>query len=530
MAAPLFNEAQTPTEVVNAVCAAGPRRWGELHESDQGPVGVGKLRLAGLYDDRFEGTFMLRTRIPGGRLSAAQLSTIATVVRDFSIRPEGSTDPHQFAELTTRQDVQIHWIRFEDLPEIWRRYGEVGLSSFEACGNTMRNVTACPVDGIAPESVIDVGPTLLALEGLVSNDEQLSAFLPRKFKIAITGCVTDCVIARVNCLAFTPARRGNERGFNVHVGGGLSDYPRLASALDIFVAPGRVPALARAVLELFCAHGDYEHASVNRFRALVHELGPDAVAEGIRQRLPFAVEAAGEDLSTWTAEDHLGVHRDRSGTNFVGLCVPLGRVGVEDLEELSRLARNYGDGHLRLTQRQNIILTGVSDTEQLLLEPLLQRFRPNPTPFARGVVACTSAPFCKFAILPMKQYGAQLIDYLDSNVPEALWGELQGVRIHLSGCKASCAQVPLAHIGLRGSMGKSEEGYFDAFDVALDGDAAAGHLARWTAASIPTDQAFAGIASLLTELAQSGAGLSGLVPEQLAEREAIAPLVQGVKR
>lgn len=530
MTTPLFYENQAPSEIINAICGAGPKRWEELHKSDRGPVGLGKLRLAGLYDDRFEGTFMLRTRIPAGRLSADQLRVIADVVRDFSIKPEGSSDPDRFAEITTRQDLQIHWIHFEDLPEIWRRYGTVGLSSVEACGNTMRNVTACPVDRVAPDSILEVSTVVQALEKLVADDERLSAFLPRKFKIAITGCITDCVIARVNDLAFTPARRGTNTGFNIHVGGGLSDYPRLASALDIFVEPSQVPALTGAVLELFAAHGDYEHTSVNRFRALVHQLGPEAIEEDIRRRLPFAVEGAGQDLSSWIAEDHLGVHSDRSGTNYVGLCVPLGRVHVDDLAELSRLAQTYGDGHLRITQRQNIVLTGIEDTKKILSEPLTQRFRPNPTPFERGVVACTSAPFCKFAILPMKSYGASLIKHLENNVPEEYWEKLQGLRIHMSGCKASCAQVPLAHIGLRGAMGKNESGYFDAFDIALDGDAAAGHLARWTAGSVPADQTFSGIVSLLSLVAQRDGGLADIIAETLPYIEEIVPLIKEVRR
>jgi ferredoxin-nitrite reductase len=504
----LFSESQTPTEVINAIIGVGPVSWKDLHRSDRGPLGVGKLRLAGVYDDRFEDTFMLRTRIPGGRLSADQLEVIAKVVHDFSVKDEGSSEPERFAEITTRQNFQIHWIRFQSLGEIWRRFHEVGLGTLEACGNSLRNVTACPVDGIDPSAHFDVAPVIDELEAFTRDDERLTAFLPRKFKVGVTACATDCVVARVNCLAFTPARHG--LGFNVHLGGGLSDYPRLATPADLFVEPAKATAVVKAALEVFVAFGDFQNSSINRFRALVHELGPDRTETEIRARLPFDADTAGDDLSTWATEDHVGIHPDRKGTNYVGLCVPLGRLSAEEMTEIARLARTYGDGNVRLTLRQNLILTGVRNVDGLLAEPLLSRLRPDPDPFERGVIACTSAPFCKFAILAMKPYGAALIDHLRSNVPPQGWERLEGLRIHMSGCKASCAQIPLAHVGVRATMGKNEATHFDAFDIAVGGDAGAGHLARWVRGEVPAAAAFEGINRLLTSVAVGESDLSNL--------------------
>ncbi|MGC8471852.1 MAG: nitrite/sulfite reductase [Acidimicrobiales bacterium] len=502
MREPLFHPEQVPEEILAAIVGAGPLCWDDLHDSDRGSVGNARLRLVGVYDDRFEGTFMLRTRIPGGRLSAAQVDALAGVVRDFSVHAEGfDGEPDQFCEVTTRQDVQIHWIRFEHLPEIWRRYAEVGLGSLQACGNSMRNVTACPVDGADPEAAFEVGPIVDAIGAIARDEPRLTAFLPRKFKVAMTACSTDCVVARIHCVAFTPARRGATLGFNVHAGGGLSDYPRLASALDLFVEPDQAPAVVHAALEVYAEHGDYENPSLNRFRALVHQLGPERVAMEIRDRLDFAAPSAGEDLTTWHAEDHIGVHHDAKGTNYVGLCVPLGRLSADELTELARCARVHGDGGVRLTQRQNVILTGVARVDALLAEPLLERLKPEPDPFERGVVACTSAPFCKFAILAMKPYGRRLIDHLRSAVPRGGWDRLEGLRIHMSGCKASCAQVPIAHIGIRATMGKDGEAYYDAFDVALGGDDGAARLARWAMGEVPTDAAFDGITWLLSKVA-----------------------------
>ncbi|MBI2239005.1 MAG: nitrite/sulfite reductase, partial [Actinobacteria bacterium] len=279
----LFDAEAAPAEVVARIVATGPVRWGDL-DPETRSLGVRKLRLAGVYDDRQEGRFMLRTRIPGGRLTADQAEVVAGAVRDFAVKPEREEGPDRFAEITTRQDLQVHWIRFEALPEIWRRYEAAGLTSLQACGDTLRNVTSCAVDGLDPRSLLETAPVVEALGRLATREERLTAFLPRKFKVAVTGCPTDCVVARLNDLAFTPARREDAVGFNVHAGGGLSDSPRLASPLDLFVGPDEVPSVVRAALELYAERGDYLNKAVNRFRVLVHELGPETVGEEIRRR------------------------------------------------------------------------------------------------------------------------------------------------------------------------------------------------------------------------------------------------------
>jgi ferredoxin-nitrite reductase len=517
----IFGTEQSPAEVVRAIRARGPLRWEDLGEEDRG-LGASKLRLAGVYDDRHDGYFMLRTRIPGGRIDADGLAAVAGVVRDFARRPEGGEGPDQFVEITTRQDLQIHWIRFESLPEIWARFQAVGLTSERACGDTLRNVTSCPVDGIDAGAVLDCAPVLAAIGDLVCTQPRLTAFLPRKFKVAVTGCPTDCVSARLHDLAFTPAIRDDTPGFNVHAGGGLSDSPRLASPLDLFVRAQEVPAVVRATLELYAERGNWRDKAVNRFRILVHEIGPQGVREEIGRRLPAGVRPAGRDASTGQATDHLGVHPDRSGRSYVGLCVPLGRLTTAGLFEVARLARRHGDGSVRLTQRQNLVLTGVADPPALLGEPLLHRLRPVPDPFERAVLACTSAPFCKFGIVNAKAYGAELIAYLRRHVPESEWDRLQGVRVHISGCKASCAQVQAAHVGLRATMAKGERAHTEAFDLAMDGDVGHGRLGRWVALEMPASHAFEAVAGALIEMARAG-----LEPAAVADSMTAASPGQG---
>ncbi|MBI3978391.1 MAG: ferredoxin--nitrite reductase, partial [Chloroflexi bacterium] len=396
-----FQSSDAPRDVLARVNETAEDGWAQVF-GENGTLAIAKLRLVGVYDDRQDGFFMLRIRIPGGRLTWQQAQAIGRVATELARKPSPAiAEPDGFVEVTTRQDIQVHWMRFETLPAIWQRLDAVGLTSLQACGDTARNVTTCPVAGIDRHQVIDTSPLIQQVNRHLLENPALSAFLPRKFKIAITGCPTDCIVAGINDLAFTPARRADELGFHVWAGGGLSDYPRLASSLDLFARPGDVVDVVTATLRLFRELGDPVHKAVNRFRALVGELGVDRIRQELLDRLPSPLSAGGEDLSTRQPCDHLGVQPQVEADRvYVGLCVPVGRLTGEELVEVGRLARDYGDGEVRLTQRQNLILSGVAPARvpALRQEPILHRLRPDPDPFERAVVACTSAPFCKFGI------------------------------------------------------------------------------------------------------------------------------------
>lgn len=507
-----------PAEV-KARLARGPvAQWGEL-DPGVAALGLAKLRLAGVYDDRQPGHFMMRVRIPGGCLDAPQALALADVAARFARRPAlppgeppalWDEAPESFLEITTRQDIQIHWISAGNLPRVWEDLDAAGLTTIAACGDTLRNVTSCPRAGVAPEELVDPRPAVAAISALAIEEPGLAARLPRKFKVAVTGCPTDCTLARLHDLAFTPARHAGVIGFNVYAGGGLSDSPRLSSPLDMFVTSEGVAPLVRAALTLYSDHGDREHKAVNRFRVLVHEMGPDAVAAELRERMALPLAGAGDDLSTWRSEDHIGIHPERGGTFSAGLCVPLGRVGAGELTEIARAAQRCGDGGIRLTQRQNLILTGVGNPNALLQEPLIQRLRPDPDPFERAVVACTSAPFCKYALLNAKAFGADLIERLRISIPPERWDALEGLRIHISGCKASCALTQAGHIGLRGAPLLSDDGYRDAVDVCAGGEVGSGRLARWAAPEVTPDLLMPALVRLLDEAATDG--LAAITP------------------
>ncbi len=500
-----FRPDQTPREVVAQVQHEAAGGWEPVWAA-HGTLAVGKLRLAGVYDDRQEGFFMLRVRVPGGRLTWRQAQVLGELAEEYARKPVPDLEgPERFVELTTRQDVQLHWVRFEHLPAIWARLEAVGLTSLQACGDTARNVTGCPVAGVDPDAALDASPVVEQVNAWALEHPELTATLPRKFKVAITGCPTDCIVARIHDLAFTPARRGGRLGFHVWAGGGLSDSPRLASFLDLFAAPEDVVTVVDASLRLFRELGDPVHKAVNRFRILVHELGLERTRAELLRRLPAPLPAAGEELSTWAACDHLGVRaQTQPGRSYVGLSVPVGRLAGAELAELGRLARDYGDGELRLTQRQNAILAGVAHERLAALrrEPLLARLRPEPDPFERAVVACTSAPFCKFGIFNVKEQGVELTRFLRAALPAATARRLDDLRLHVSGCKAACAQIHVGHLGFRAALARDERGgYAEAFDVAVGGAPGRGRLARWVALEVPAPRALQGVADVLAAFA-----------------------------
>jgi len=430
---PLFGTTDPPAAVMATIreqLAAGG-----LHDLlAEGITLAQKLRLVGVYDDRQEGFFMLRTRIPGGRLTWQQAEAIGRVAGEFSLRPAGGAPdlPERFIEITTRQDIQLHWIRVSDLGAIWDRFEAVGLTSLQACGDTARNVTGCPVSGIDSGERLHTFPLVQALDSRVLGDSERGAYLPRKFKIAITGCLDDCILAGINDLAFTPAERDGQTGFSAWVGGGLSDYPRLASKLDLFVTPTGSSMSPPRSSTSSRPSGTTRTRPSTASGASSRSWGP-SVCSASCWTACRAVGARRTELTRSPRYDHVGVHpQPQPGLSYVGLAVPVGRMLAGDLAEAARLAREYGDGNVRLTPRQNLVISGVGDQRLpgLLREPLLERFSPNPRPFVRSVVACTSAPFCKFGIFNVKQRGVELASLLDDGVED---GEFPPVRLHLSG-------------------------------------------------------------------------------------------------
>jgi ferredoxin-nitrite reductase len=483
-----FKLERHPLEVREAILNTYSKKG--IESMSEVPGEVERLKWVGIYPQNQGGNaFMIRIKVPGGVLSSEQAQVIGQIAIDFANGP--IPNPHfgnNFLDLTTRQDVQMHWIKMEDVPEIWRRLEEVGMTTVQACGDSARNVLCCPVSGLGREEIINAYPVAQAISDYFTGNREY-ANLPRKFKMSVTGCVEDCAQAEINDIGLLPARyEDGTVGFNVRVGGGLSDGPRMASDIDVFVRPEEAVEVTRGIAQVFGELGDRENRWTCRMRYLVQELGPEGFREVLEQRTSFELTPAGEDLTKHYRGDHVGVHPQKEdGHYYVGLNVPVGRMSGEQFIEAGQLAGYYG-GEIRLATDQNFIITGVREERlgDLLTEPLLEKYSPTPKAFERGVVACTGSEFCRFGIVETKIRAVEWAREMDERVGDGIGQE--AIRMHFSGCSASCAQPQIADIGFRGETAKTEDALVEGVDIGLGGSL--GHDAAfidWVEGAKPAD-------------------------------------------
>ena len=483
-----FKLERHPLEVREAILNTYSKKG--IESMSEVPGEVERLKWVGIYPQNQGGNaFMIRIKVPGGVLSSEQAQVIGQIAIDFANGP--IPNPHfgnNFLDLTTRQDVQMHWIKMEDVPEIWRRLEEVGMTTVQACGDSARNVLCCPVSGLGREEIISAYPVAQAISDYFTGNREY-ANLPRKFKMSVTGCVEDCAQAEINDIGLLPARyEDGTVGFNVRVGGGLSDGPRMASDIDVFVRPEEAVEVTRGIAQVFGELGDRENRWTCRMRYLVQELGPEGFREELEQRTSFELTPAGEDLTKHYRGDHVGVHPQKEdGHYYVGLNVSVGRMSGEQFIEAGQLAGYYG-GEIRLATDQNFIITGVREERlgDLLAEPLLERYSPTPKAFERGVVACTGSEFCRFGIVETKIRAVEWAREMDERVGDGIGQE--AIRMHFSGCSASCAQPQIADIGFRGETAKTEDALVEGVDIGLGGSL--GHDAAfidWVEGAKPAD-------------------------------------------
>lgn len=402
------------------------------------------------------GKFMMRLRIPNGIVNAHQMNVLAGIVQRYG--DDGSAD------ITTRQNIQLRGVRIEDVPNIFRKLREIGLTSVQSGMDNVRNLTGSPVSGIDPDELIDTRELNQKLQDMITgNGEGNYAFtnLPRKFNIAIEGARDNSIHAELNDLAFIPAYKDGELGFNVLVGGYLSAQ-RCAESIpmNVWIPPtDDVVEFARAMLTVYTEQGLAEGLRENRQKArmmwLIDKWGMEKFRAEVEKVFgkPLAT-AAPEDEITQDKKDHIGVHpQKQEGYSYVGLHVPMGRLNAETMFELARLAEVYGQSEIRLTVEQNAIIPYIAteNIDAFLAEPLLQQFSINPTPLSRSVISCTGSRYCNFAIIETKQRAWKMVQELDQelNIPER-------VRIHWTGCPNSCGQAQAGDIGLLGTKARKD--------------------------------------------------------------------------
>jgi sulfite reductase (ferredoxin) len=433
-------------------------KWWGIYTQGDGVGATGGKGGEGLASDYF----MMRIGIPNGILSAHQLRTIGGIARRHA---------RNLADITVRQNIQLHWLTIESLPEVVDALAAIGLSPKGACGDVVRNVTGCPLAGIAADEVIDASPIALEAARLLTAHPDFYN-LPRKFKISASGCRSWCNYPEINDIGLTPATRDGQIGYSIRVGGGLSNEPHLAVRLNAFLLPQQAVAAIRGVTEIF---RDQQGLRQSRERARLKYLftkegwTPEHFLAELQSRLDFPLAPAGdEQVPSDVFRDHAGIHRQRqSDLAYVGATVLRGRLTGEQLEAAAELSERFGTGELRATISQNLVLINVplGKTGELVRELGQIGLPVEATNFWRGTVACTGTEFCKLAITETKGFARWLVNELEERVPQFD----QELRLHVTGCPNGCGQHWVADIGIEGKKVKQEGKLVDAYYFCLGG-------------------------------------------------------------
>ncbi|MDR3597447.1 nitrite/sulfite reductase [Clostridium sp.] len=426
------------------------------------PEDMNQFKWAGVYEQKpREGYFMMRVRINSGIMKSEQAKVLACIAKDFG---------RGIANVTTRGAVQFHWVQVEDLPVIFKRLETCGLSSFEACGDCPRTIVGNPLAGVDKDELMDTAEIIEEVNNFFLLNKDFSN-LPRKFKISISASIHNAAHAQINDLAFTPAIKnidGNEViGFHVWIGGGLSASPHLAQKLNIFVKPEDVLNVVIGVCTIFRDYGYREKRTRARLKFLVADWGVEKFQDKLLELIGFMPSSGEDKLSTWNASYYFGVHTQKQvGKNYIGVNLPLGEITSYELFELADISEKYGDGKIRTTLSQNLIITGINDADvpSLLERDIFKHLSPTPNTFIGYTVSCTGKEFCNLAIVETKERAKKVIEYLDSKIKLDT-----PIRIHFTGCPNSCGQKHIADISLQGALIKTENSCDEAFTIWLGG-------------------------------------------------------------
>jgi sulfite reductase (ferredoxin) len=413
-------------------------------------------------DDKY---FMLRIRIDGGQLSHDQLVTVADVSRRFG---RGTAD------VTDRQNIQLHWVRIEDVPAIWEALESVGLSTTEACGDTPRVILGCPLAGIDAEEIIDATPEIRETAARYVGIPEFSN-LPRKYKSAMSGCAAQCTMHEINDIAFVgvPGPDG-EPGYDLWAGGGLSTNPMIGKRLGAFVRPDQVPEVWAGVTSIFRDYGYRRLRHRARLKFLMTDWGPERFREMLeRDYLGYPLPDGPAPKAPGSGQrDHVGIHMQRDGRYYVGFAPRVGRMSADSLALVASLAAEYGSGRVRTTTEQKMVILDVPEARTAELAAELARADLPATPgvFRRSTMACTGIEFCKLAIVETKTRASGLIAELERRLPDFT----EPITINVNGCPNSCARIQTADIGLKGTLltlpgGQQVEGFQVHLGGSLDG-------------------------------------------------------------
>jgi sulfite reductase (ferredoxin) len=437
-------------------------RWWGVYTQGDGAGVVGGQNGEG----RALQCFMVRIRIPNGLLNSDQLRTIADLTAKYA---------HGTADITVRQNIQLHWVTIEQLPDVLEALERVGLNTVSACGDVTRNVTGCPVAGVDADEICDPSPLVIEASRLLAGNGDFYN-LPRKFKISITGCPAWCTYPEINDVGLTAIPRmphgKREVGFSLRVAGGLSTEPYLGARLNAFVRWNQVVPAIKGIAELF---RDSEVLREHRERArlkylfLRHGWTAEQFLDELQQRIGFRLDPAVEENPPDDAvRDHVGIHpQKQSGLCYVGAAVLRGRISADQMRAAADLADRFAGGSLRATNTQNLLIVNVPQANAKPLAKQLEAIglRVGGSVFYRGTVACSGTEFCKLAITETKSFSRWLVEELEERLP----GFDQHLKLHVTGCPNSCGQHWIADIGIDGKKIKVNDKFVDAYYFCVGG-------------------------------------------------------------
>jgi sulfite reductase (ferredoxin) len=410
--------------------------------------------------------FMVRIRIPNGLMTSEQVRAIANLAEQHG---------RGVADITVRQNIQLHWVTIESLPEVLQSLWNVGLTTTGACGDVARNITGCPLAGLDGEEIIDASPLALQIDRELGGNSEFYN-LPRKFKISITGCRHWCSYPEINDIGLTATTRRraekSEVGFTLRVGGGLSTNPHLAVALDAFIKPDQVIKVVRGVAEIFRASDVLRQSREKarlKFLFLEHGWTADTFLAELQQRIGFSLDPGErEEIPADIHRDHVGVHDQKQlGLVYVGASVLRGRITPQQLNLTADLADRYADGHVRNTVMQNLLIVNVrKESASLVADTLTAAGLPvQASVFARGTISCTGSEFCKLALTETKSFARWLTEELEERLPAFE----EQLKLHITGCPNSCGQHWIADIGIEGKKIKQNGKMVDAYYFCVGG-------------------------------------------------------------
>lgn len=437
------------------------RWWGVYTQGDGAGVVAGKDGQG-----RALPFFMVRIRIPNGLLRSDQLRAIAGLTQRYG---------RSIADLTVRQNIQLHWATIEALPEILEELWRVGLNTMGACGDVTRNITGCPVAGVDADEICDASSLAIEADRMLAGNTEFYN-LPRKFKISITGCRVWCPYPEINDIGLTAITRvvagKSEIGFGLRVGGGLSTEPYLGAPLNAFVRWNQVLPVIKSVAELFrdsAALREHRERARLKFLFLRHGWTPQDFQTELERRTGFQLDAAEpEHPPVDIYRDHIGIHpQKQNGYCYVGATVLRGRITPEQMHAAADLADRFASGELRTTNMQNLLIVNVPQlrAEELAKELDAIGLPVSGSPFRRGVIACSGTEFCKLAITETKSFSRWLVEELEERLP----GFDQHLKLHVTGCPNSCGQHWIADIGIEGKKIKINGEIQDAYYFCLGG-------------------------------------------------------------